>query len=611
MSRTRARRSGGGTLLRRLLYGSLALMIPAIALPVLITTNLFYRDLERSDEAQTLAAFRVAETRIGEVIGGAINTVALLERNDVIYDCLHTPCEDILETVKARRAAAKLFDDTFTSSTTLDGAIFIKSDGSSCGATTGWRFFYSESFPIHLLGEGAGTYHTRWLGVLPQQTFTPYRTDVKPKLSDCMVFGLRSYPYTRSDGRGDETVTVLFAISCDALLRCYEKIADADSTVELLDSQGRRLTAKTYELCGTVPDYYGAGDGSSYRCEIDGEACQVVTYTLAATDWTLAKVTPVAVYTQSARTLVVTSLIIGAATIAVMVTLLTFWARRFCAPILRVTNALERVQDGDLDVRLPEDAATEEVQVLERQYNRMLDSLSDLLAQKEKDERDKLALEVRSLQAQLTPHFIYNTITAIRFTATMCGAETVAEMLRSLISLLRPVFGTWTPEWTLSEELKFAENYMSLMRLRAGPGLRFEVNAPEELSDCMVPRFTLQPVLENCCEHGGVTDRTVTVRIDIRTDTAEGPRPRDTGPALVIAVEDDGDGMPEERLRELRERLRTGETLKSDSAHAGIGLANINRRIRLNYGPAYGLCVDSAEGEGTRVELWLGLRRNV
>ena len=204
----------------------------------------------------------------------------------------------------------------------------------------------------------------------------------------------------------------------------------------------------------------------------------------------------------------------------------------------RVTDSLTRVQDGDLALRLPEESGTAEIRLLETQFNRMLDSLNELLVQREADERAKLSLEMRSLQTQITPHFIYNTITSIRFAAQMRGDTVVADMLISLIRLLRPIFSEWTPEWTLGEELAFSENYMTLMRMRFGDRIRFEVQSAPDLSDCLVPRFTLQPVLENCCEHSAVTEHPLTVRIRIHTEIAEGPHPRDAGPALVLDVED-------------------------------------------------------------------------
>ena len=129
-------------------------------------------------------------------------------------------------------------------------------------------------------------------------------------------------------------------------------------------------------------------------------------------------------------------------------------------------------------------------------------------------------------------------------------------------------------------------------------------------SACLVPRLPLQPVLENACEHTSFEGRPpLSVRIRIHTDTALGPSPRDAGPALVIDVEDDGDGIPPEKLAALLEKLRSGDTAPQPGPHSGIGLVNVNRRIQLNYGPAYGLCVDSREGEGTPIELWLGPRR--
>ncbi len=596
---------------------SLLLIIPAIALPVIITTELFNQDLAKSTEQQTIASFQTAETRINSVLASVNNVTYRLNLEEDIYDYLFGSEKTPRDEIASRRAVVKLITDTFETTPDLGGIIFIREDGPVCGATQGWRFFgNAKDFPDAPFREYRDSpYMVHWLGAYPQQYFSAYSAHSIPKTSDIMIFGVRTNIYTSaSPAFGDERVTILFAVTQSALYRCYEQIAGADSHVELLDTTGHRLVSASGDDFRDVPAYFAGIDPgtrtSSFRADIDGVAHQIVTYRIEPTGWTLVKTIPLSVYTANTRPLIVTALVVGAITLAVLIVLLIFWARRFCAPIEKVTDSLSKVQEGDLALRLPETATTTEVRLLERQFNRMLDSLNELLAQRAEDERAKLSLEIRSLQTQLTPHFIYNTITSIRFAAQMRGDTVVADMLIALIRLLRPVFGEWTPEWTLAEELTFSENYMTLMRMRFGDKIRFDVDFPDDLAACLVPRFTLQPVLENSCEHTSVADRPpLTVRIRIHTDTALGPQPRDAGPALVIDVDDDGDGIPAEKLQALKQKLLDGDVTPNAGSHSGIGLVNVNRRIKLNYGRAYGICVDSREGEGTHIQLWLGLRR--
>ncbi len=605
------------TLLRRLLTVSLLLVIPAIVLPVILTADLFSRDLELNAEQQSITAFQTAENRINSVLSSVSSVAYRLYLDDDIYSYLFSPSADAYNEIIARRAVTRTITETFGATPDLGGIVFIRETGSYCGAAQNWRFFGdSQELPAWLWDACSDSpYTVQWLGALPQQFLSANAVSGSEKASDMMIFGVRTSFYTSaSHTAGEERVMILFAVTQSALSRCYEQISSPETPVELLGTDGRHLISGTASGFYEVPSYYASIDpdarSTSFRADIDGVAHQIITYRLEPTGWTLVKTIPLSVYTANTRLLTVTALVVGAITLAVLVCLLILWARRFCAPIEEVTQSLSKVQEGDLDLRLPETANTAEVLLLERQFNRMLDSINELLCQRAEDERAKLELEMRSLQTQLTPHFLYNTITSIRFTAQLRGDTVVADMLVTLARLLRPVFSEWTPEWTLSEELAFPENYMALMRLRFGDRIRFLVDSPGELSDCLVPRFTLQPVLENACEHTSFEGRPpLSVRIRIHTDTALGPSPRDAGPALVIDVEDDGDGIPPEKLAALLEKLRSGDTAPQPGPHSGIGLVNVNRRIQLNYGPAYGLCVDSREGEGTHIQLWLGLRR--
>ena len=610
-------------MLRQMLIVSLTLMIPAILLPVLFTTDYFSRSMTLRAEEQALTDFQLVQTRINETLSTAVNDTFRLDQDQAVYDYLFSrgrlAAADARPgsraEINARRGVVESVSTALEADPVLGSVIYLREDGPYCGASSHWRFFgLTRDFPADpFLSYTDIPYTIHWLSAYPQQFFSVSAPGTAAD-SDYLIYGVRTVLYTTSTGTGTrQRVTVLLGVTQDALLRCYDQIADASGRVFLLDASGRPLVASSGTF-GNPPDWFDSVDTeeafSSARAEADGQDCQVISFRLEPMGWWLVKTIPYTVYTANIRTLAVTALVSGSIALLLLVLLLTVWVRRFCRPIARVTDSLTRVQDGDLALRLPEESGTAEIRLLETQFNRMLDSLNELLVQREADERAKLSLEMRSLQTQITPHFIYNTITSIRFAAQMRGDTVVADMLISLIRLLRPIFSEWTPEWTLGEELAFSENYMTLMRMRFGDRIRFEVQSAPDLSDCLVPRFTLQPVLENCCEHSAVTEHPLTVRIRIRTEIAEGPHPRDAGPALVLDVEDDGDGIPAEKLQILKSRMdETSSDPLPSGAHAGIGLANINRRIKLNYGPAYGVAIDSQAGKGTRVSLWLGLKR--
>ncbi len=597
-------------MLRRMLSVSLLLILPAILIPVLVTSFFSFRSTLELSERNTQTGFRLADRRISEVLTTVNAATYRLEQEDCVYDYLFPASGEISvrRRIHLQREIDECVRDTLDENDALGAVIFLREDGPVCGATLSCSVYSGvPGYHPELFEDVTGTnYQIRWLGLLPQQD---YASDArKPsQSSDYMVFGVRTGVYTSytNPQTSGQQVAVLFALQQSALLRCCDQLADSSSQVYLLGSDGRPLLAS--EPSAEPVPFFSSIDPdaefSSFRAEVDGVDCQIMSCPVSLTGWVLAKVVPYSVYTASSHSLIITALISGAIALVLLVLLFIPWGRRFCAPIREVTSSLRLVQDGDLSVRLPETADTQEPLYLEQQFNRMLDSLNELLRQRAEDEREKLAFEMRSLQAQITPHFIYNTITSIRFTAQMRGDEVVANMLISLVRLLRPIFSEWTPEWTLTEELAFCEHYMTLMRMRSGDRVRFLVDDPGALGSCPVPRFILQPVLENSCEHTSLSDDRppLEVHIGIREDIVGGALLHAADPALVLTVRDTGDGIPADRLSELRRSIYADEP----DSRFGIGLRNVHRRIRLNYGTEYGLSVDSAGGQGTTVELRL------
>ena len=179
-------------------------------------------------------------------------------------------------------------------------------------------------------------------------------------------------------------------------------------------------------------------------------------------------------------------------------------------------------------------------------------------------------------------------------------------MLVVLSKLLRPIFSNWTLVWSLSEELKFTHHYIELVRMRYGDAITIQIEWDALTSDFQaseIPRFTLQPLLENCCEHGKSPDQALEIKIRFcrRED------------ALAILVEDNGCGIPAETRDWLNARFSDPLSsplpqMQKNMIHSnGIGMININRRLRLQYGERYGLRLSVPENGGTRVEIWLPL----
>lgn len=211
--------------------------------------------------------------------------------------------------------------------------------------------------------------------------------------------------------------------------------------------------------------------------------------------------------------------------------------------------------------------------------------------------------ELSQLQSQINPHFLYNTLESIRGLALMKNVPEIAEMLESLSQLFRNntrKIGLLVP---LSDEIKNVDNYILIQKFRFQDRFSFEkriAGSDRDLMKCLIPNFIIQPILENAITHG-LEDKPADGKIALSIYSTQS--------RLIIQVTDNGSGIPDKKLRELVALLNNEHAAEiSDSVHVGIGVININQRIKMQYGNEYGLSIASTVGVGTQVEITLPLQ---
>lgn len=211
--------------------------------------------------------------------------------------------------------------------------------------------------------------------------------------------------------------------------------------------------------------------------------------------------------------------------------------------------------------------------------------------------------ELLALQSQINPHFLYNTLDTIRGQALIDQNLQVADMIENLGSFFRYSISGKENMVMLRDEINHTINYINIQKFRFSNRFVFDVEVDDEEEDCMnclVPRLILQPIVENAIFHGlEDTNEGGRIGLDITRVTGE----------IIITVSDNGIGMSADKLNRLNERIHSSKrTLTSHDSgkdHTGIALPNINRRIKLLFGDAYGLAVFSTLGRGTDVEIIL------
>lgn len=258
-------------------------------------------------------------------------------------------------------------------------------------------------------------------------------------------------------------------------------------------------------------------------------------------------------------------------------------------PVNIMLDKVKKVGRGKFDM-IPIEAEIEEIEELDEGINKMARKISALLENVRQEKEMQHLTELQLIQAQVNPHFLYNTLDTIVWLIEGGMTDDAVEMISSLSIFFRTSLSKGNDIIPLSEEERHTLSYLEIQQYRYRDILEFEINIPKELSGIPVPKISIQPLAENALYHG-IKNRRGKGKILI-----EGREEED---ALVLTVSDNGQGMTPERLHEVQEAIRTGE-------RAGFGLAAVAERIALYYGPGYGMKIFSEEGKGTTVEIRLG-----
>ena len=254
-------------------------------------------------------------------------------------------------------------------------------------------------------------------------------------------------------------------------------------------------------------------------------------------------------------------------------------------PINRLIVQMETVESGNLSLQ-PE-VYHGEMQVLAEKFDHMVSQVHMMFEEVKETEKEKREMEMLALQAQINPHFLYNTLNSILWLSELQGADKVTQMLDSLIKVLQYTVDNTKEFVRVRDEVAFIHNYIRILNFRYFERFSFIFDIKEDTLEYEMPRFILQPLVENAVLHGfDNNDLNATVKLSIHLQDGE----------LFLCVSDDGRGMPEEKIREI---LHTDSSSKKSLNK--IGLYNVNQRICLTYGEEYAIHIDSKVGCFTKV----------
>ncbi|WP_026498847.1 sensor histidine kinase [Butyrivibrio sp. WCD2001] len=261
-------------------------------------------------------------------------------------------------------------------------------------------------------------------------------------------------------------------------------------------------------------------------------------------------------------------------------------SEEYTRDIRKIENALEEVQNGNLDVSL-RIGSSKEFMTIGNDFNDMLKGLREQIERNNELAQNAAFAQVKQLESQFNPHFLFNTLDNIRFMAKIDPAA-ADKMIVSLSGILRYCIRDMREEVTVREDLDNLQFYLNILQIRFNKRFAYNIEVNEDIMDCLIPKLMLQPLLENAIKYGFGDREKLTVNI-------RGYQMQDE---LVFICEDDGAGIDEEQLWVIQNYLKEDENRTNH-----YGLYNIHRRIRLLYKGNYGLDVTSKKNEGTCVRM--------
>lgn len=375
----------------------------------------------------------------------------------------------------------------------------------------------------------------------------------------------------------------------------YE-ITDNEENAQRLESVGKYLNnLETYT--GRIENNLREGDKYKENIDIWENDVQIVTALIRESilQYIYTEITELQTARDEYQKTFITLISVSAAAfiligLAIMTVSLRI-SRSISSPVKELNRVTDLVAKGDLSVKADINSGGE-IGELGESMNLMIDKINELLEQVTSEQVRLRKAEFELLQSQINPHFLYNTLDTIVWLAEAGDEKKVVSMVENLSGFFRISLSKGNEVISLRDEIQHVRSYLEIQQVRYRDILSYTIDIPEELNDCVIPKISVQPLVENALYHG-IKNKRGMGRIDI-----SGRKENDN---LIITVKDNGIGMKPEQL----EKIRNGIVFGNSEQNGVFGLYNVNERIRLKFGENSGVSIESEYGEGTKAEIVL------
>ena len=368
-----------------------------------------------------------------------------------------------------------------------------------------------------------------------------------------------------------------------------------DGSMFIVDENGKIISSSDNNNIGKVYNMFSAIDMKkvygSFTADKSSTLIQGVYYKMKDINLYLVEEIPLQYFTKDIivlKRVIAIVLIVSFFAISIVT---IFWLRKLTRPLNIIAAKMREVSRGSLGLtfsRIPKN----EFGIVIKRFNEMSLSIVDLIKKNDEIQEQKRKLEIETLQSQINPHFLYNTLNMIKWMAAGMKAKNIVDCVIALGNMLKPLFKSSEPMCSVKEEMEYIENYLKIINWRFNNNVDFTFNIEECFLVYKIPRFIIQPIIENSITHGiDKQGNKIHINIDIYSD----------GNTLQLIVFDTGTGIEAQKIKEINNILQNSENGKWSNFKGSIGLSNVNRRIRLNFGTNYGVTIQNTMGRCTRV----------
>jgi two-component system sensor histidine kinase YesM len=334
---------------------------------------------------------------------------------------------------------------------------------------------------------------------------------------------------------------------------------------------------------------------TSFWSRYMGKRVLVNTVKLETNNWRVINIIDRSYLYRESNGVIKAILVIGFLCVFFAVLAAYFIARGITRPLQQIVSAMKQVVAGNLSVRIKKESfstnPTNEFNILQNTFDFMVSKIEELIDEVYEEQNSKRIAEIKALEMQFNPHFLYNTLDTIKWAALIQKANNAAEMANLLSRLLHISLGKGEETITVLEEIEHVQCYLGIQKLRFNFNIEINIIIAEDTKTLKTPKLILQPIVENAILHG-LADKSEGATLTIRTALVDGK--------LKFEVEDNGLGFDPQELNAIKESKR-----KSGEIFSGIGISNVNERIQLICGPQYGIKISSQPQIGTKVEIWI------